>query len=418
MTDKNKPSGTEKDTAAPASSKDTATNASDKATSSPSHTDTKVSDKTQAGDKPSVAPSSSAKETQPAKPSKPTASAPVKEKKGGRGLAVLAIVLVIALGAGLYYHGHQQSMQYNAGIATLSSQVSELKTALEDSDKQAQAAVQKATQDTQVLIDQQGKTIASLQSALADVKGRRPNDWLLAEANYLVNQAGRQLWLQHDVLTATTLMENADQRIAELNDPSLTPLRQAMAKDIQQLKAIKRIDRDGIVLRLNSLQQEVDKLPLANAIIPEGEAVVPETVSDNVDDWQQNLKASLSDFVSQFITYRKRDGDVVPLLTPAQTFYLQENLKAKLDQAITAVYRQNGRLYAESLKAAEEWAERFYNQDAKITESFVSTLKALSQQTIAVSYPEALESQLLISDLLADRLRRDLAPLSTGESSQ
>ncbi|WP_407331848.1 uroporphyrinogen-III C-methyltransferase [Enterovibrio sp. 27052020O] len=416
MTDKNKPSGTEKDSAAPASSKDTANNASDKATRSPSQSDTKVSDKTHAENKSSAAPSSSAKETQPAKPLQP--AKPVKEKNGGRGLAVFAIVLVIGLGAGLYYHGHQQSQQYNAGIAALNSEVSALKNALADSDKQALAAVQKATQDTQVLIDQQDKTIASLQSALADVKGRRPNDWLLAEANYLVNQAGRQLWLQHDVLTATTLMENADQRIAELNDPSLTPLRQAMAKDIQQLKAIKRIDRDGIVLRLNSLQQEVDKLPLANAIIPEGEAIAPEKVSDNVDDWQQNLKASMSDFVSQFITYRKRDGDVVPLLTPAQTFYLQENLKAKLDQAITAVYRQNGRLYAESLKTAEEWAERFYNQDAKITEGFVSTLKTLSQQTVEVSYPEALESQQLISDLLADRLRRDLAPLSTGESSQ
>lgn len=250
------------------------------------------------------------------------------------------------------------------------------------------------------------------------MKGRRPNDWLLAEAEYLVNQAGRQLWLERDVLTATTLMETADQRIAELNDPSLTPIRQAMAKDIQQLKAIKRIDVDGIVLRLTSLQQEVDKLPLANAIMPDAQEFTPETVSTNVDDWQQNLKASLNDFVGQFITYRKRDGNVIPLLTPAQTFYLQENLKAKLDQAMTAVYRDNGRLYAESLKTATAWAERFYNQDAKITESFIDTLNYLSQQTIDVSYPDALNSQQLVSDMLAERLRRDLAPLPTEGASQ
>ncbi|WP_028024253.1 uroporphyrinogen-III C-methyltransferase [Enterovibrio calviensis] len=408
MTDKNKPSGTEKDTTAPASPKDTAKNASDNATNSRSTTDTTVSK--------SADETSSSATTTPAKDSQ-TAS-PAKKQKSGRGLAVVAIVLVIALGGGLYYHGHQQSTQVNAGIAALTSQVSALETALANSEAQTQSAVQKATQDTLVLIEQQDKTILSLQSALADVKGRRPNDWLLAEADYLVNQAGRQLWLEHDVLTATTLMETADQRIAALNDPSLTPVRQAMAKDIQQLKAIKRIDRDGIVLRLNSLQQEVDKLPLANAIMPEGEAVTPEQVSGNVDDWQQNLKASMSDFVGQFITYRKREGDVVPLLTPAQTFYLQENLKAKLDQAITAVYRENGRLYAESINTAEEWAARFYNQDAKITESFISTLDTLSQQTIEVSYPEALESQQLVSDLLADRLRRDLAPLPAEGSSQ
>ncbi|NGN99658.1 heme biosynthesis operon protein HemX [Grimontia sp. S25] len=404
MTDNNKTSGTDKDTSAPASPTGKETPSSSKQSGKPSATD-----KSAAKSTPADTPASDKNAATP-----PPAT---QEKKGGNKLSVVAIVLVIALGGGLYYHGHQQSQQLTANISALTDEISSLKSALADSEKQSQEAVKKAVQDTQVLIEQQDTTIQSLQSALADVKGRRPNDWLLAEADYLVNQAARKLWLEHDVLTATTLMQNADQRIAELNDPSLTPVRQAMAKDIQQLKAVKRIDRDGIVLRLNSLQQEVDKLPLANAIMPEAEEVAPQQVSGNVDDWQQNLKASFSDFVGQFITYRKREGDVVPLLTPAQTFYLQENLKAKLDQAVTSVYRENGRLYAESLKTAKEWAERFYNQDADITKSFVATLTNLSQQTIEVSYPEALESQALISDMLADRLRRDLAPLQTGENN-
>ncbi|WP_188008969.1 uroporphyrinogen-III C-methyltransferase [Grimontia hollisae] len=398
MTDKNKTSGTDKDTSAPASPTDKETPSSSSSTIA------------------QPAAKSSSADT-PAKGASTSTATPVKEKKGSHTLSLLAIVLVVALGGGLYYHGHQQSEQVNANISILTDEISALKSALVQSEQQSQAAVKKAIQDTLVLIDQQDTTIKSLQSALADVKGRRPNDWLLAEADYLVNQAARKLWLEHDALTATTLMQDADQRIAELNDLSLTPIRQAMAKDIQQLKAVKRIDRDGIVLRLNSLQQEVDRLPLANVIMPEAEEVAPQQVSGNVGDWQQNLKTSLSDFVSQFITYRKRDGDVVPLLSPAQTFYLQENLKAKLDQAATSVYRENGRLYAESLKTAKEWAERFYNQESSITQSFIATLTNLSQQTIEVSYPETLESQTLISDLLDERLRRNLAPLS-GEHGQ
>ncbi|MCC4797493.1 heme biosynthesis operon protein HemX [Enterovibrio norvegicus] len=394
MTDKNKTSGTDKNTSAPASSsgKETPSSSNTAASSQPSNS------------KPSNAEKKTASTPPEAKPAK-------EQKRGGNKLAAVAIILVIALGAGLYYHGHQQSQQYNADISALASQVDALKSALSDSEKQNQAALASAAQNTQVLIKQQDKTIVSLQSALADMKGRRPNDWLLAEAEYLVNQAGRQLWLVHDVLTATTLMENADQRIAELNDPSMTPIRQAMAKDIMQLKALKRIDRDGLVLRLNSLQQEVDTLPLANAIMPQAEEVAPEKVSSDVSDWEQNLKASMNDFVGKFITYRKREGDVVPLLTPAQTFYLQENLKAKLDQAITAVYRENGRLYAESLSTAKAWAERFYNQDAKSTEAFITTLTHLSEQTISVNYPEVLHSQDLISEALSERLRRDLSPL-------
>lgn len=68
-------------------------------------------------------------------------------------------------------------------------------------------------------------------------------------------------------------MESADQRIATLNDPSLVPLRKAMASDITKLKTIPIIDRDGLVLRLTALQQQVDQLPLANAILPEAKAV-------------------------------------------------------------------------------------------------------------------------------------------------
>ncbi len=81
--------------------------------------------------------------------------------------------------------------------------------------------------------------------AVADMKGRSPNDWLLAEADYLVKLSARKLYLEHDIFSATELLENADQRIASLNDPNLFPLRQAMANDITALKALPIIDRDA-----------------------------------------------------------------------------------------------------------------------------------------------------------------------------
>lgn len=83
---------------------------------------------------------------------------------------------------------------------------------------------------------------------------------------------------------------SADQRIAALNDPSLTPLRKAMANDITTLKNIPLIDRDGLVLRLISLQQQIDNLPLANAILPADQPQASQAVSENIDDWQTNLK--------------------------------------------------------------------------------------------------------------------------------
>ncbi|MGR5065895.1 uroporphyrinogen-III C-methyltransferase [Photobacterium sp. DNB22_13_2] len=353
----------------------------------------------------------------------PAATAPASqpsEKQGGSKTGAIAIALVIALGAGLYYHGHQQTQTQNSQMAALQQEISQLQSQLQSSLKTSQqetlSQVNSSLQRTETSIEQQEKSITGLQMALSEMKGRRPNDWLLAEADYLVKMAGRKLWLEHDTASATILLESADHRIAELNDPSLTPIRQAMHTDITALKAVARVDRDGLVLRLTSLQEEVGKLPLANAILPEAEVVETAEVSTSVDDWKTNMMTSLKNFSDHFITYRQRDGSVIPLLTPKQDFYLQENIKSKLETAIKSVYREQGELYTTSLAMAKDWAEQFYNMDDPAVQSFITTLEALGQENIEADYPSKLQSQALITDTISDRLRQQVKPLSTEEN--
>ncbi|MGF1759008.1 uroporphyrinogen-III C-methyltransferase [Photobacterium sagamiensis] len=356
--------------------------------------------------------------TSTATPPKTAAAKPESkpaEKKSGSKTGAVAIALVIALGAGLYYHGHQQGVAQEAQITALQEQLTGMQTRLSESQKETLGQVDQSLQRTQVTITQQEKSITGLQLALAEMKGRRPNDWLLAEADYLIKMAGRKLWLEHDAVSATILLESADHRIAELNDPSLTSVRKAMNDDITALKAVARVDRDGLVLRLASLQEQVAKLPLANVIIPEAEAVKEETVSTSVNDWQDNLMTSLKNFSDYFITYRHRDGSVIPLLSPKQDFYLQENIKSKLETAIRSVYREQGELYSKSLLMAKEWAEQFYNLDEPATQSFINVLDQLAKENIEASYPGKLKSQILITDVISERLRNQVKPLSTEE---
>lgn len=255
------------------------------------------------------------------------------EKQGKRGvkLGAIAIAISIIFSGGIAFQMQQKSAEYSAQIAALQAQLQNTQSAV-NKDLQAikQETIQEAShavEKTQVVQSQQQKSIQSLQLAVADVKGRRPNDWLLAEADYLVKLAGRKLFLEHDAVSATKLMESADQRIAALNDPSLVSLRQSMTNDITKLRTIPLIDRDGLVLRITSLQQQVDTLPLANAILPETAVVEKKAVSQDINDWQNNLMASMKDFSENFITFRSRDGEVIPLLSPEQHFYLRENIK-------------------------------------------------------------------------------------------
>ncbi|MCG6347151.1 uroporphyrinogen-III C-methyltransferase [Vibrio fluvialis] len=355
-----------------------------------------------------------------AKPQSQPDSTPVfEEKQGKRGvkLGTIAIVLAVLFGGGLTLHSQQQQAEYQAQIQALRAELEQTRSSInEQLDATKQEALSKTTEMThraEVVLAQQQKSIESLQLAVADMKGRRPNDWLLAEADYLVKLAGRKLFLEHDVDSATQLMESADQRIAALNDPSLTPLRKAMANDITTLKAIPLLDRDGLVLRLTSLQQQVDHLPLANAILPDAPQETEQAVSEDINNWQQNLMTSLKDFADNFITFRTRDGNVVPLLSPQQHFYLKENLKAKLETAIKSVYTEQQEIYTVSLTTADQWSKSFFNQSDNRVKTFNQTLEQLAKQQVQVEYPVKLETQKQLADVITERLRRSVSSMTT-----
>ncbi|WP_404970225.1 uroporphyrinogen-III C-methyltransferase [Vibrio campbellii] len=360
------------------------------------------------------------KESEPTKPEQPN-KVEFEEKQGKRGvkLGTVAIVLSLIFGGGLTYKMLEQQSEYQTQIAQLQSQLEQAQSAMKQELSQVkEETIEKATTVThkaEVVLGQQQKSIESLQLAVADVKGRRPNDWLLAEADYLVKLAGRKLFLEHDVESATQLMESADQRIAALNDPSLVGLRKAMANDITKLRIVPLVDRDGLVLRLTALQQQVDKLPLANALLPEAAAVEKQQVSEDIANWQDNLMTSLKDFSENFITFRTRDGNVIPLLSPQQHFYLKENIKAKLETAIKAVYQEQGEIYTTSLETADKWAMAFFNQDDNSVKEFNKTLSQLSKQDIQVEYPAKLESQNQLSDVIRERLRREVTTMTGTE---
>lgn len=350
-----------------------------------------------------------------------TSDAPKKaqteDKEGKRGvkLATVAIVISVLFGGGLTFQMQQKNAEYQAQISALQTQLQQTQNSIQSElAATQQQAITKATEIThraETVLAQQQKSIESLQVAVADVKGRRPNDWLLAEADYLVKLAGRKLFLEHDAVSATKLMESADQRIAALNDPSLVPLRKAMANDITKLKTIPLVDREGLVLRITALQQQVDKLPLANALLPEAEQQQKPVVSEDIYDWQDNLLTSLKDFSDNFITFRTRDGNVIPLLSPQQHFYLKENIKAKLETAIKAVYVEQQEIYSTALTTADKWSTTFFNQDSNEVKEFNKALELLSSQKVQVDYPVKLETQQNLSDVIRERLRREVTTL-------
>lgn len=348
------------------------------------------------------------------KAAKDPAKLPKNTAKGsgsgsGKVLAIIAIIIAIILAIILYWHGHKQALVQTAQINQLQQKMQQQEQQLQSS---LNAADTKQTKQLASVTSQQAslnEQIEGVSRKVLDLDSKRPNDWMLAEAEYLVRMAGRKLWLEQDGVSAAMMLANADERLAALNDPSLAPVRRALADDIASIKSVKKVDREGIIIKLNSINDQVDKLQLDGIIMAQAEE--PDfTVSGSVSDWKENLKKSWASFSDDFVTVRRRDGKVEALLSPQQHWYLNENLKGKLLQAQLAVYRDQQEIYDSSLAQATEWLETYFADDS-VRQFMLEQLSELTGQQIKVDYPQQLTAQDRLKLLLDDRLQR----LLTGQ---
>ncbi|MFT5790332.1 MAG: uroporphyrin-3 C-methyltransferase [Shewanella sp.] len=240
-----------------------------------------------------------------------------------------------------------------------------------------------------------------LQERVSIIAQRNPNHWRAEEAKYLVRLAGQKLWLEQDPSTATSLLKAADERIKSMRDPSLMPLRKALANDIAATASIKNTDIAGTVLTLDSLIDGLETLPLNRAETHfSAEELKNTQVSGSLDDWQSNLAKSWQALIDDFVIIRKRTTDAAPLLEPDQQWYLVENTRNKLLQAQLALYRQDQVNYRNSVKLARKWVYQYFDlKDQHVTDA-LATLDALETLKIQTASIERFDSSTLLNQLV------------------
>ncbi|WED77020.1 uroporphyrinogen-III C-methyltransferase [Aeromonas allosaccharophila] len=335
----------------------------------------------------------------------PTAVVNGSKNRSGAALGGVAILLALGLTGGLYLHGHKNAVAQQAELAQLKQQLASALSKIDQTSSKDAEQLAALDQTQQRL---QGE-MQGLQNRVLDLNDKRPNDWMLAESEYLVRMAGRKLWLEHDLISAITLLGNADERIAALNDPSLMPIRKALAEDIAKLKGMPRIDREGLTLKLAALSDQIELLPLSTVSMPEAKAEPDQAVSTNPDEWESNLKKNWVKFTENFVTIRRRDGAVEALLSPQQEIFLRENLKTKLLQAQLSVYREQQALYEDSLDKAQRWLTQYFDTDNSATRYMQGEIDKLKGEQIQIDYPAQFKTQAMLEQVLTERLQRILA---------
>jgi len=342
-----------------------------------------------------------------------------QKKSSGNGLLWFVVIILFLLvlgmaGAGYWYYMQQQSASQETVIAQQNN-ASQLK-AIERERADILASIENVTRTNQTL----ESTVAELKSQneqlalqaestlqqLNNMEGRRPADWLIAEADYLVRMAGRKLWLENDVRTAILLLVNADKRLKSLADPSVLPVRATLAEDIQTLQQLNPVSQSSVALALTGMMAQIDKLPLNTFEKPEDSNAQDTTLSESADDWQENLAKVWRSLVDDFLTVKSIEGPVEPVLSLEAQFLAKEQLRLQLMHAQTAALQGDEGLYSQSLQYAQTLlTEKFDTEKSQVT-GFMDALQNLSATDIARPIPTELASQKPLERLLDSRVKQ------------
>ena len=186
--------------------------------------------------------------------------------------------------------------------------------------------------------------------------------------------------------------------------PKFLPVRRELAREISLLESQDKLDIGGVTLRLATLADSVDRLPLSPDIPVAGkeqgrglETEAPRVaVAD--DDWRRNFRSLWQDILS-LVRIRDDVSAQRPLLPPEQQYFLRENLRLLLNSAQQALLQGSIPTYQQDLKTAQRLLKDYYDGQSPAVGAMQAELTRLQTMKILTDMPDITASLTLLRRL-------------------
>jgi uroporphyrin-3 C-methyltransferase len=180
-------------------------------------------------------------------------------------------------------------------------------------------------------------------------------------------------------------LQLADERVAQVDDPALTAVRQAIADELTSLDGMEKPDVEGVTLTLASLARVVETLPLrttASEVV--GNDTVPEAPEDGFDRAWASVKSALGGLVR----VSAPDDETRPLLPPEASYFLRTNLSLQLQAARLALLRGEQAAFQQSLDDANGWIHEYFDMRSTQVASALQTIAEIRGHVVTSARPD------------------------------
>lgn len=267
----------------------------------------------------------------------------------------------------------------------------------------ANATIEKSLASTNERLDTLAETNDTLTAAIDTLQnefGRTRVNWILGETEQLLLIANRRLQLARDVSTALTTLRAADRQIELLAQPNLLPVRRQLAREISALEALDKTDLAGLSIRITTLADSIDHLPLTQALhrpatADNGPVLDPDRGTEDGPNTARGLWRDMLGLVQ----IRRHDTADLSLLPPEQQYFLRENLRLVLYSAQHALLQGHIAVYRRNLDTAAAWVRTRFDETASSVRAAREELERLQAAPVTLDLPNISGSLTLLRQL-------------------
>ena len=333
------------------------------------------------------------------------------------GMLISILALVVAgYAAYLIYESNSELKEARTSVRSVETELANLKRTSDQKIEQLSVVLEQTTASISQIREVENTAIADLgasfevateqlrtelRAELNEGLGTSGEDWLLAEVEYLIRLANQRVLMERDVSGALSLLSSADEIVEQTTGIAAYELRESLAYDIANLKAVSDLDTDGIFLSLSAMASQVTELRRKQPeLSPPTQIQIDNGEAQNFYQQFLSLVNNIFGRVLNSVDYRRDGVAITPLLPPKEEYYLRQNLILKFEMAQLALLRNDQPVYHTSLSEAKLWIVKHFVETDPRTVALVTALDQLVEVEVDRSLPNISGSLRAVRGLL------------------
>lgn len=247
-------------------------------------------------------------------------------------------------------------------------------------------------QELKQIIDQAGqsseKQLAAFESKLSifqkamksmgQTSNKGSTDWQLKKARFYLQLAQINAhWSQQPQITID-LLKQADEILANQNQPDIYDIRQQIANDIAAINKQSKLDIVGLLTRITAIQTQLQNLTYRDNPLLDSKENVGQEQTVNKGKWQQHWENSVQ-ALEKLVVIRRHNKAVKPLLSDQQFGLVIESLYIELQQAKWAVIHRNQAAFKLAINHTLNQIRHHFNEQKTDVANIVRQLQSLQK---------------------------------------